>query len=175
MKVIMRTIYIALMNRLYAFCVWLCVLSIIVMTVLIAVGVFSRYVLGIGAFYAEPISIFLAIQLSFYGAAACYRANAHLSLDFVVKQLPPAGQLAMSYLVHVLMAGFAAFMVYYGSNLVATTFFQTYPEFQYIRVGLVYTAIPLAGLITLLFVIEKVMSSGASTAFNLGANLGEHN
>ena len=153
----MRVIYSALMDRLYRLCVFICVLSIVIMTVLIAVGVFSRYVLGVGAFFAEPISIFLAIQLSFYGAAVCYRANAHLSLDFFVNQLPPIGQRLMNYLVHLLMAGFAVFMAYYGTKLVQTTFFQTYPEFQYIRVGLVYTAIPMAGLITLLFVLEKMI------------------
>ena len=48
------------------------------------------------------------------------------------------------------------FMVTYGASLVKTTYFQAYPEFQYIRVGVAYSAIPIAGLITLLFVIEKV-------------------
>jgi TRAP-type C4-dicarboxylate transport system permease small subunit len=47
-------------------------------------------------------------------------------------------------------------MVAYGASLVKTTYFQAYPEFQYIRVGVAYSAIPIAGLITLLFVIEKV-------------------
>jgi TRAP-type C4-dicarboxylate transport system permease small subunit len=36
-----------------------------------------------------PISIFLAIQLTFYGAAACYRAGAHISLKMFVDLLPP--------------------------------------------------------------------------------------
>jgi TRAP-type C4-dicarboxylate transport system permease small subunit len=47
-------------------------------------------------------------------------------------------------------------MIGYGASLVRTTFFQSYPEFQYIRVGVAYSAIPIAGTITLLFVIEKV-------------------
>ena len=57
------------------------------------------------------------------------------------------------------MAGISIFMVIYGAGLVQTTFFQSYPEFQYIRVGLVYTAIPIAGLITFLFVVEKALSA----------------
>jgi TRAP-type C4-dicarboxylate transport system permease small subunit len=47
-------------------------------------------------------------------------------------------------------------MITYGASLVKTTYFQAYPEFQYIRVGVAYSAIPIGGLITLLFVIEKV-------------------
>jgi TRAP-type C4-dicarboxylate transport system permease small subunit len=41
---------------------------------------------------------------------------------------------------------------------VKTTFFQAYPEFQYIRVGVAYSAIPIAGLITFLFVVEKAFN-----------------
>ncbi len=55
------------------------------------------------------------------------------------------------------MAAISAVMIWYGISLVQKTFFQSYPEFQYIRVGSVYTAIPGAGLITLLFVLEKAL------------------
>ena len=154
----MRALYSRLMDKLYLLCVAIAAVSVVVMTVLIAVGVFTRYVLEMGAFYSEPISIFLAIQLSFYGAAACYRANAHLRLEVLVNRLPPALRPLPEYAVHALMAGISIFMVVYGAGLVRTTFFQSYPEFQYIRVGLVYTAIPIAGLITFLFVVEKAFA-----------------
>lgn len=160
----MRSAYVRVMDKLYALCVAVTIVSILVMTALISVGVFTRYVLEMGAFYSEPISIFLAIQLSFYGAAACYRANAHLRLDMFVGLLPPGLRRWPEYLVHLLMAGIGLFMVIFGVRLVETTFFQSYPEFQYIRVGLVYTAIPAAGLITLLFVLEKAFFETAAEA-----------
>ena len=156
----MRSIYTRLMDKLYWLCVGIAIVSVIIMTLLVGIGVYLRYVLGMGAF-AEPVSIFLAIQLSFYGAAACYRANAHLSLDMFVKYLPGPPRRAIRWLVHVLMAGVCVAMAYYGFYLVETTIGQYYPEFQYIpimrqvTVGIAYTAIPLSGLITLLFVIEK--------------------
>ena len=64
-------------------------IGIAVQSVIIAWGVFTRYVLGSGSFWPEPISIFLAIQLTFYGAAACYRAGTHISLKMFVDLLPP--------------------------------------------------------------------------------------
>jgi TRAP-type C4-dicarboxylate transport system permease small subunit len=160
----MRAAYVRVMDKLYYLCVAIAVVSVVIMTVLISVGVFTRYVLEMGAFYSEPISIFLAIQLSFYGAAACYRANAHLRLDMFVKLLPAGLRRLPEYGVHFLMAAISLFMVAYGVRLVETTFFQSYPEFQYIRVGLVYTAIPGAGLITLLFVLEKALIAPESEA-----------
>jgi len=153
----MRDQYVAAMDKLYMACVFICCASVVVMTVLISFGVISRYVLHIGAFYSEPISIFLAIQLTFYGAAVCYRANAHLKLEIVEKALPPLPSRILLGFIDLLMAGVSVFMMVFGVNLVEATLFQSYPEFEYIRVGVVYTAIPLGGLVTLLFVIEKAL------------------
>jgi len=148
--------YIKLMDVLYFICVFIAGGALVIMSTIIAWGVFTRYALGSGSFWPEPISIFLAIQLTFYGAAACYRANTHISLKMFVNLLPPLLKRWEGYLVDLLMAAICLFMVVYGASLVKTTYFQVYPEFQYIRVGVSYSAIPIAGLITLLFVIEKV-------------------
>ena len=58
-------------------------------------------------------------------------------------------------------------MVWYGLKLVSTTWFQLYPELQQIRVGTVYLALPLSGLVTLLFVIERLV-------YGPREGLGEH-
>lgn len=55
------------------------------------------------------------------------------------------------------MAAISLFMIWYGVSLAQKTFFQSYPGFQYIRVGAVFSTIPAGGLITLLFVIEKAL------------------
>ena len=148
--------YIKLMDVLYFICVFIAGGALVIMSSIIAWGVFTRYVLGTGSFWPEPISIFLAIQLTFYGAAACYRAGTHISLKMFVDLLPAALKRWQGHLVDLLMAAICLFMVGYGASLVKTTYFQSYPEFQYIRVGVAYSAIPIGGLITLLFVVEKV-------------------
>lgn len=153
----MRQAYRRAMDALYWLCIGVAGLGIAVQSVIIAWGVFTRYVLGLGSFWPEPIAIFLAIQVTFYGAAAVYRANAHIALDMLTRRLPPAPRRLCDALVLLIMAAISVFMIWYGLSLVQKTFFQSYPEFQYIRVGAVYTAIPAGGLITLLFVIEKAL------------------
>lgn len=148
--------YVKFMDVLYRICVFISGTSLTIMSAIISWGVFTRYVLGSGSFWPEPISIFLAIQMTFYGAAACYRANTHIRLRMFTDMLPPALRRWQVRLVDLLMAGICLFMVAYGASLVKTTYFQSYPEFQYIRVGVAYSAIPIGGLITLLFLIEKV-------------------
>ena len=156
--------YVKLMDVLYFICVFIASVALAIMSVIISWGVFTRYVLGSGSFWPEPISIFLAIQLTFYGAAACYRAGTHIRLRMFTDLLPPALQPWQRRLVDLLMAGICLFMIIWGGSLVQTTFFQSYPEFQYIKVGVAYSPIPIAGLITLLFVIEKAFNFSSSKA-----------
>lgn len=149
------------MNVLYALCMYICILAVVFMTVLVFVGVVMRYVFLAGAQFAEPMSIFFAVQLTMYGAAACFRSHAHLRLSLFVEMLPAKLHRAADLLVHGLLAMLAVVMIYYGAKLVETTWFQAYPEFIYIRVGMVYSAIPISGMIFLLFIIEVVFFGGA--------------
>ena len=50
----------------------------------------------------------------------------------------------------------AAFMLGYGAHLCQLTWYNTMAEFPALRVGFVYMPIPVAGLLTLLFILEKV-------------------
>lgn len=157
----MRPQYVRVMDKLYWLCITIGVVSIVCMTGLIFVGVVMRYVFFKGASFAEPMSIFFTVQLTMYGAAACYRAQSHLSLQFVVQKLPSATQTIIGYLVNALMASIALAMIVYGTSLAQTTWFQSYPEFSYVQVGFVYSAIPGGGLVLLLFVIETVFYPNA--------------
>jgi TRAP-type C4-dicarboxylate transport system permease small subunit len=151
--------FVRAMDWLYFSCVMIAVVAVVGMTLIIFWSVCIRYAFGRGSFWAEPVAIFLAIQMSFYGAAACYRAGSHLSLDLLVRGLSPALRRVSELFVHLVMAGIACLMVWYGIGLVRTTLRQVYPEFAYMPVGLVYSAIPISGAILLLFVIERALTA----------------
>ena len=152
----MRPTYVRIMDVLYVLCMVIAIVSMVSMTILIFVGVIMRYIFYMGAAFAEPASIFFSVQLTLYGAAACYRAKSHLKIQFFMGLLPVRIQRIPAALVTLLMATIAVAMMYYGADLVQTTWFQAYPEFNYIRVGAVYSAIPGGGFILLLFIIESV-------------------
>lgn len=152
----MGKLYVRAMDKLYWLCIGIGVFSVVAMTGLISTGVFLRYVFKQGAQFAEPCAIFFSIQLTFYGAAACLRAGVHLRLEVFLKLFAAKWVRLVDRGIHLLLIGFALFMVVWGISLSHTTWFQSYPEFQYVRVGLVYTAIPGAGFLTLLFVVESL-------------------
>jgi TRAP-type C4-dicarboxylate transport system permease small subunit len=145
------------MDWLYAACITVGVVSIVCMTGLIFTGVVMRYVFEVGARFAEPMAIFFTVQLTMYGAAACYRAQAHLHMAYFVGLLRAPLRRAAGWLVHALMAAIAVAMIWYGISLTRTTWFQAYPEFDYVRVGLVYSGIPGSGVVLLLFIVEAVL------------------
>jgi TRAP-type C4-dicarboxylate transport system permease small subunit len=153
----MRDLYVRLMGWLQKACLFWCGVSIVAMTILIFTGVVMRYGFSTGARFAEPMSIFFAVQLTMYGAAACYRSNLHLKLTVFVGLLPDRLARAVALAVHLLLGLVALVMITYGFTLAQTTWFQSYPEFTAIRVGVVYAAIPISGVIFLLFIIEHLL------------------
>lgn len=162
--------YVRAMELLQAVCMAAASLSIIFMALIIAWSVYTRYWLNLGSFWAEPIAIMLAVQMTFFGAAACYRAGGHISIDVFLRLLPDDGpRRAADRLVDGLVMVLAIAMVWYGIGLVRTTWFQVYPEFQQIKVGIVYGAVPLSGLVTLLFAVERLIF-GAPPASTVSAD-----
>lgn len=153
----MRARVIRAMDWLQWLCIVWCSIAIVCMTVLIFIGVVMRYGFSTGARFAEPMSIFFAVQLTMYGAAACYRADLHLRLTVFVRMLPRLLAGLVDHAVQLLLGAVAVAMIYYGYSLARTTWFQSYPEFESIRVGVVYAAIPISGCIFLLFVVERFL------------------
>ena len=152
----MDTLYSRLMDHLYLACIWLAGAAIFFMSLIIPFGVFTRYVLGTGSQWPEPIAILLMMSFTFVGAAAAYRAGAHIAVSMLTERLPPVLQRAGKLLVHGLMIVICGFVVIYGTQLSLGTLHQSIAELPWLPVGVTYAAIPVGSLITLLFVLEHL-------------------
>jgi TRAP-type C4-dicarboxylate transport system permease small subunit len=144
------------MDALYALCVCVAGTALVLISAVIPWAVFTRYVLNSAASWPEPTAVLLMIVLTFFGAAACYRAGLHMRMSFFVSLLPPRWQRVTTLVVELLMAVIALFMVNWGARLVAETWQNSIPDFPSLSVGVTYLPIPLGGAILLLFVIERV-------------------
>jgi TRAP-type C4-dicarboxylate transport system permease small subunit len=78
----------ALDDTLYLACIWVAGLSVFVMCPDHPWGVFARYVLGTGSSWPEPIAILLMVVFTFIGAAASYRAGAHIAVAMLTDRMP---------------------------------------------------------------------------------------
>jgi TRAP-type C4-dicarboxylate transport system permease small subunit len=144
------------MEWLYVACIVLSGTALIVITLIIPLGVFMRYVMNAPLSWPEPASVVMMVMFSFLGGAAVYRANVHVAVEALVNAVPPRVRRIMRIGIDACMAATALFMLVYGADLCAVTRFQTMAEFPGLSQAIVYLPIPLAGLLTLLFIVEKV-------------------
>ena len=103
-----------LLDSVYLACIWVAGACIFFMSLFIPWGIFSRYVLGTGAQWPEPISILLMVVFTFLGAACSYRAGGHIAVEMITQRLPSSVQRPLRGVVHVLMLAVSLFMLWYG-------------------------------------------------------------
>ena len=96
------------------------------------------------------------VLFSFFGGAAAYRANVHICVQMLTNAVRPSVRGWLLKLADLCMVATALFMMVYGAQLVQITWNQTIAEFPKLSVGITYLPIPLGGLFTLLFIIERL-------------------
>lgn len=153
----MRARFTLAMDRVYLACMWTAGLAIAVMSLIIPWGVFSRYVLGEGSQWPEPVAILLMMVFTFIGAACAYRAGSHIAVQMITGRMPAPLQRVLAHAVDALMATASIFVTWYGVRLCIGTWEQTIAEVPWLPVGATYASLPIGSAVTLLFVIERMV------------------
>jgi TRAP-type C4-dicarboxylate transport system permease small subunit len=128
----------------------------VAITLIIPSGVFMRYVMNDPLQWPEPASVIMMVFFSFVGGAAVFRANQQIAVEALMRAVGPRSRAAMQWGVHACMLLISAFMLGYGVHLCQITWGNTMAEFPWLSVGIVYMPIPIGGLLTLLFIVEKI-------------------
>jgi TRAP-type C4-dicarboxylate transport system permease small subunit len=152
----MPIVYRKAMDVLYLLCALVAGTAFVLISAVVPWGVFTRYVLNSASSWTETTAVLLTIVLTFIGAAACYRAGAHMSVTFFVRMLPRSPQWMVVLASEAAVALLGFFMLVWGTRLVEATWQNTIDAFPFLSVGVTYLPIPIGGAITLLFVLERV-------------------
>ncbi len=153
----MRQLIRQAMDVLYWISAIIASLSLVLISAVIPWGVYTRYVLNHAAGWPEPAAVLLAIVLTFFGAAACYRADVHMRVLVFQRMMPPRLGYASEILSELVVGALCAFMTWWGFQLCATTWHQHIDEFPWLAVGITYLPIPLGAAITVCFVAERLL------------------
>lgn len=153
----MKNLVLRFNDRLYMACIWVAGLSVLTISLIIPWGVFARYVLGTGSSWPEPTAILLMMVFTFIGAAASYRAGAHMAVAMLTDRMAPNMRKTMSIVSQLLMATICLFMAVWGTKLCMSTWNQFMSALPTLRVGITYMPIPVGGVLTLIFVLEKLL------------------
>lgn len=151
------TLYFTAMDALHRACLFLAGLALVVITLIIPWGVFTRYVLNSASSWPEPLAILLMIWLSFLSAVVCYREHLHIAVGWIPSLLNPGARIALGFLIEACMMATNVFLLWWGSALVQATWNQSIAEFPAVSVGASYLPVPIGGAITVLFIIERLL------------------
>src|SRR5262245_66235443 len=88
----MKEHYIRAMDAAHAGCLFVAGACIVLITLIVPYGVFTRYVLNSAASWPEPMAVLLMIVLSFLSAVVCYREHLHIGVGILPALLKEIGR-----------------------------------------------------------------------------------
>ena len=154
----MKAHYIRAMDAIHTACLFVAGSCLVIITLIVPYGVFTRYALNSAASWPEPTAVLLMIVLAFLSAVVCYREHLHIGVGVLPAFLNEPAKSYLGWFLEVCMLATNLFMLWWGTKLVHTTWFQSIPEFPAVSAGISYLAIPIAGALTTLLVIERFMT-----------------
>jgi TRAP-type C4-dicarboxylate transport system permease small subunit len=154
----MKETYVRAMDQLHRFCLVAAGVSLVIITLIIPWGVFTRYVLNSASSWPEPMAILLMIVLSFLSAVVCYREHLHIGVNMLPDMLDGYARMALGAFIEICMLVTNLFLLWYGVKLCMATWHQSVAEFPLVSVGVTYLPVPIGGVITALFVIERMIT-----------------
>jgi TRAP-type C4-dicarboxylate transport system permease small subunit len=142
---------------------WICLAGLVAITAVVGWQVWGRYVLNDTPVWAERTSLLLVLYFSLLGAAVGVREQFHLGIVFIRDGLPAALRIPVRVGIHILIGGFGAGMVWFGSQLAAAIWTHSIATIG-ISESFTYFPIPLAGAAIVLFSIEHLLALFAGRA-----------
>ncbi|MBU2881038.1 TRAP transporter small permease [Psychrosphaera sp. B3R10] len=134
---------------------------LVILIVDVSWQVITRFLLERPSSFTEEIARFLLIWISMLGAAVAYRHADHLGFDLLVSKTKPTTQtiirkmnalLALIFGVVVLCIG--------GGNVVYIVYsMEQFSSVLGINMAYIYMVLPIAGLLFVLFALERFMST----------------
>lgn len=149
--------YLKWMDRLYLLAMAVAGISLLVMTIVIPIGIFSRYVLNRGESWPEPVAIICMVTFTFIGAAVGYRAGSHIAVNMLTDRLPDALKALCAKAVDVLMLLISLIIFWYSYLLCVELWEQPVAEFPILTSGESYLPLPVGSAILILFVVERLL------------------
>lgn len=129
---------------------WVCLVLMVVLSVDLFLGVFSRYVLVRTFTWYDEIARGCFVWIVFLGAAVGVKRRAHFRLHLAVDRLSSRCQEAVGVLGFLVMIGFAGVLIYQGWVLVELGRFQQTPVMELAK-SWIYVAIPVGGALMILY------------------------
>ena len=129
---------------------WVCMVLMVVLSIDLFLGVFSRYVLAMTFTWYDEIARGCFVWLTLLGAAVGVKRHAHFRLHLVVDRLPQRLQKAVPVLLPLVIMAFAAVLIQQGLVFLELGKFQQTPVMGLPKTW-IYVAVPISGALMILY------------------------
>lgn len=136
---------------------YLLAFMIFLMTSIIVLQVFFRYVVSSPLTWSEELARYLFVWITFLGIAVAIRKKAHVAIDLLVDHLPNAQQKIVRIINTVMVIVLGVVIVYGGVQLMNIGQVQRSATLL-LPMSLVFSAIPVSGVFIVLFSVEDLLS-----------------
>src|SRR5262245_5430131 len=120
----MKSHYIQAMDAIHNACLFVAGSCLVVITLIVPYGVFTRYVLNSAASWAGPVAVLLLVGVSVLSAVVWYRGSLHIGVGVSPGLLAGPGKSVPGWFLGACMPVTNLFMAVWGLKLVQTTWFQ---------------------------------------------------
>ena len=134
---------------------YLCALLMAVLSVVVFLGVFSRYVLNDPWQWTEEAARIAFLWVVFLGASVGVRRGLHFRFTLLLDNLRPAWKRPLEIFANLWVIFFAGTMAVKGLSFALLNFAQLTPTLV-IPWGWVYMAVPLGGVLMILYALEHL-------------------
>ena len=129
---------------------WICLLLMVVLSIDLLLGVFSRYVLVRTFTWYDEIARGCFVWLTFLGAAVGVKRQAHFRLHIIVDRLTPRLRQATVVILPLVVIIFAGVLIQQGLVFLEIGKFQQTPVMGLPKTW-IYVAIPIGGALMILY------------------------
>ena len=130
------------------------VLVILIMLV-VTLQIVCRYILLELPPWSEELSRYLFIWANFVGAGVALERSAHVSIDSLITRMPESIRRRLETIVVVLVTVFGCFLLYEGV-VTAAAMKDNFSITMHFSMAWVFAALPTAGLLFLLYQLQKI-------------------
>lgn len=134
------------------------VFFMVVIIISVITQVFFRYVLGAPLGWTEEIGRFALVWLTFLGAYLTFYRVRHMSVSLLFQRVPKHLQITFYLASNVIMIVFFTYLVVNGFSY-SKHMLQFYPDTLPISLGIIYSVIPIGGLLYLLYCTKEVINT----------------
>ncbi len=137
---------------------WVCMVLMVVLSIDLLLGVFSRYVLVRTFTWYDEIARGCFVWLTFLGAAVGVKRQAHFRLHILVDRLSPGPRQATVILLPLVVIIFAGVLIQQGLVFLELGKFQQTPVMGLPKTW-IYVSIPIGGALMILYSLGPLWSA----------------